>query len=93
MRRRSPGWRHNVSRGASVEPHAPSPAECRLALEAVAALGLAYAGVDLLPGADGTTYVVEVNAIPGWSGLQRTTPVSIADALAAHVEERLERLP
>jgi RimK family alpha-L-glutamate ligase len=93
MRRRSPGWRHNVSRGASVEPHAPSPAERRLALEAVAALGLAYAGVDLLPGADGTTYVVEVNAIPGWSGLQRTTPVSIADALAAHLEERLERLP
>jgi RimK family alpha-L-glutamate ligase len=91
MRRRSPGWRHNVSRGATVEAHALSPAETRLALEAVAALGLDYAGVDLLPGADGTTYVIEVNAIPGWAGLQRTTAVPIADAVAAHVAARLAR--
>ncbi len=91
MRRRSPGWRHNVSRGAAVEPHALSPAEARLALAATDALGLDYAGVDLLPAADGTTYVLEVNAIPGWAGLQRTTAVSIADAIAAHLVSRLDR--
>jgi RimK family alpha-L-glutamate ligase len=89
MRRRSAGWRHNVSRGAAVEPHRLSAAEARLALTAAAALELDYAGVDLLPGADGTTYVLEVNAIPGWSGLQRTTTRPIADALAAHLLARL----
>lgn len=93
MRRRSPGWRHNVSRGAAVEPHRLSGAEARLALEAAAALDLDYAGVDLLPGADGTTYVLEVNAIPGWAGLQKTTAVSIADAIAGHLVSRLDRLP
>ncbi len=92
MRRRSAGWRHNVSRGASVEACALSVSETRLALTAAAALDLDYAGVDLLPGADGTTYVIEVNAIPGWSGLQKTTPRSIADALAAHVAARLDLL-
>lgn len=90
MRRRSAGWRHNVSRGASVEAHRPSAEETRLALEAAAALGLDYAGVDLLPGADGTTYVLEVNAIPGWAGLQRTTSRSIAGAIAAYLAARLE---
>ena len=90
MRRRSSGWRHNVSRGASVEAHHPSAEETRLALAAAAALDLDYAGVDLLPAADGRTYVVEVNAIPGWAGLQRTTSCSIADAIAAYLVRRLE---
>lgn len=93
MRRCSPGWRHNVSRGAAVEPHRLSAAEARLALDAAAALDLDYAGVDLLPGADGTTYVLEVNAIPGWAGLQKTTAVPIADAIADHLATRLNHLP
>jgi RimK family alpha-L-glutamate ligase len=89
MRRRSPGWRHNVSRGAAVEAYRLSAGETRLALAAAAALDLDYAGVDLLPGTDGRTYVVEVNAIPGWAGLQKTTAVSIADAIASHAAARL----
>jgi ribosomal protein S6--L-glutamate ligase len=52
-----------------------------LALRAAAAVGTEYAGVDLLPGDDGTVYVLEVNGIPGWRGLQEATGVDVADAV------------
>jgi glutathione synthase/RimK-type ligase-like ATP-grasp enzyme len=44
-------------------------------------VGAEYAGVDLLPAKDGTVYVLEVNGIPGWEGLQRVTSVDVAGAV------------
>ena len=49
-----------------------------LALRAVRLLQLDYAGVDLMPAEDGRTYVLEINSIPGWRGLQKTTDQSVA---------------
>jgi len=48
-----------------------------------------YAGVDLLPARDGTLYVLEVNGIPGWSGVQRTTSVDVAGAIVDHLASRV----
>ena len=45
------------------------------------AVGAEYAGVDLLTGRDGTTYVLEVNGIPGWKGLQEATGIDVAGRL------------
>ncbi len=45
-----------------------------------AALGLDYAGVDLMPTAAGPV-VIEVNGIAAWQGLQRVTGFNIAQAL------------
>ena len=53
---------------------------------AAAALGADYAGVDLLRAPDGRDYVVEVNGIPGWQGVERATGVDVAAALAEHLE-------
>ena len=44
------------------------------------------AGVDLLPSRDGEVFVLEVNGIPGWQGLQQATGVDVAAAIVAHVE-------
>jgi glutathione synthase/RimK-type ligase-like ATP-grasp enzyme len=41
--------------------------------------------VDLLTGRDGTTYVLEVNGIPGWRGLQEATGLDIAGRLVDHL--------
>ena len=51
-------------------------------------LGTDYAGVDLLRTHRGYT-VVEVNSIPGWSGLQRTTEIDIAQEIADHLLTQL----
>jgi ribosomal protein S6--L-glutamate ligase len=58
----------------------------RLCVEAAEVVGADYAGVDLLRAADGREYVLELNGIPGWRGLQEATGADVAAALVAHVE-------
>ena len=74
-------WRTNFSRGGSVASHALTSEGADLAIRAARAVGAEYAGVDLLPGLDGTVYVLEVNGIPGWEGLQRATGIDVAGAV------------
>ncbi len=85
IERRSPGWRTNVSRGGAANAITLPAALHDMALRAARAVGAAYAGVDLLPAREGTVYVLEVNGIPGWRGLQEATAVDIAGALIDHV--------
>jgi RimK family alpha-L-glutamate ligase len=75
------GWRANVSRGARAQAAELSAEQERLCLAAADALGADYAGVDLLG-----DHVLELNGIPGWSGLQKATGADVAAALVAHVE-------
>ena len=60
----------------------------RLCLAASRLLGTDYAGIDLLSTKVGYT-VVEVNSIPGWSGLQKTTEIDIAGEIADHLLAQL----
>ena len=82
-------WRSNVARGATAAAF-EAPAEWQaMALRAAAAIGADYAGVDLLPAPDGRVYVLEVNGIPGWEGLQRATGVDVASAIVDHMVSRV----
>lgn len=83
------GWRTNLTRGGTAQPVTLSAEWEELSLRAARAVGTEYAGVDLLPGASGETYVIEVNGIPGWRGLQQTTDTDIAAAMIGHLAERL----
>jgi RimK family alpha-L-glutamate ligase len=80
------GWRANLARGARARPTELTAEQERLCLEAAAVLGVDYAGVDVLRAADGRDYVLELNGIPGWRGLQEATGADVGAALAAHVE-------
>jgi RimK family alpha-L-glutamate ligase len=80
------GWRANLARGARARAVALEASRAELCVRAAAALGADYAGVDLLRAADGRDYVIEVNAIPGWRGVERATGVDVAAALVAHLE-------
>jgi RimK family alpha-L-glutamate ligase len=80
------GWRANLARGARARAASLSAEQERLCQEAAEVLGADYAGVDLVRAADGREFVLELNGIPGWSGLQKATGVDIAAALVAHVE-------
>jgi RimK family alpha-L-glutamate ligase len=93
IERRAPDgeWRTNVARGASVRPFELTPAWKQLALRAVAAVGADYAGVDLLPSRDGRVFVLEVNGIPGWQGLQQATGLDVAGAIVEHLQQLVSR--
>lgn len=81
------GWRTNVAQGGRAEVIRPGADETRLALQAAAAVGVAVAGVDLLPGPDGMWYLLEVNAVPGWRALAAATGVDVAAALVRYFAE------
>lgn len=85
-------WRTNVSRGATTEPLDPDAQTIEMAIAAARTLGAPVAGVDLLPGRDGRTYVLEINAVPGWRALARTLRVDVAAELLTWVEQSLGRL-
>jgi RimK family alpha-L-glutamate ligase len=81
------GWRANLARGAQARPVALEDERARMCVQATAAVGADYAGVDLLRAADGRDYVIEVNGIPGWRGVEEATGVDVAAALVAHLED------
>ena len=90
MRRISEHWVHNVAQGARCEAAELSAPLATLAERASAALGLDYAGVDLIPCDDnpfGAT-VIEVNGVAAWRGLQSVTPFDIAGCI---VDDLLSR--
>ena len=87
MRRSANGdFRSNVSCRATAEEHRPTQDEVQTALGAAQACGAPFAGVDLLYGRDGTCYVIEVNAVPGWRAFARVTGVNVAAAVIASLE-------
>ncbi len=88
IERSAPGWRTNFSRGGTVQRFDLPPTWRDLAVRAAAAVGAEYAGVDLLPAEDGTVYVLEVNGIPGWEGLQQATGIDVAGAIIDQVLSR-----
>lgn len=82
MRRVSRHWVHNVARGARCEAAEVPEGVARIAVRATAALGLDYAGVDLLPCEDGDgALVIEVNGVAAWRGLQSVTRTDITALL------------
>lgn len=91
IERLAPGgeWRTNVARGGVAAAVQLPPAWRDMALRAAEVVGAEYAGIDLLPGPGGQVFVLEVNGIPGWQGLQRATGVDVAGAIVELLEQRV----
>ena len=88
MRRRGKSWLNNVARGAICEAIDLDPVLAELAVKACRALGMDYAGIDVIQNKEGKYLVIEVNSIPAWKGLQSVVSLNIADALAADLVYR-----
>jgi len=82
MRRRAIHWITNVKQGGRPEAIALDGELASLALRAAAAVGADFAGVDILVGEDARPYVLEVNSMPAWSGLQSVAGSDIAAEIA-----------
>jgi tetrahydromethanopterin:alpha-L-glutamate ligase len=93
MSRHSKHWIHNVAQGATCKLEVLTPALKRMAEKAVKAIGLEYAGVDVMQDEHGQLTVLEVNGVPAWRGLQSVVQDDIALALARDVVQRKLKLP
>ena len=87
MKRESPDdFRTNVARNGSAQKIDPTAEQIDLALKASETIGSRIAGVDLLADADGDTFVIEVNAVPGWRAFQRATGIDVAKRFLESLE-------
>jgi RimK family alpha-L-glutamate ligase len=91
MVRHAPTWITNVKRGGKPIAAVVDAEVKDLAIAATAAVGAAFAGVDIIYGADDRPSVLEVNSMPAWAGVQKVTRQNIAAALAADLIVALDR--
>jgi tetrahydromethanopterin:alpha-L-glutamate ligase len=97
MQRHGKSWINNVAQGARCEASELDGELATLAdgvggtipkNPATLALGLDYSGVDLMRDHEGRAFVIEVNGIPAWKGLQSVTSQNIGQLL---VDDLLDR--
>ncbi|MGZ8257803.1 MAG: ATP-grasp domain-containing protein [Methylotenera sp.] len=81
MKRIGSSWVNNVAAGGRCEAIHPNEIMTQLALRAAMAVDIDYCGVDIIQAASGEYYVLEVNSIPAWKGLQSVTDLNVAQLL------------
>ena len=79
-------FRYNVSAGGLAEPF-NDPIYDELAIKVAKAVGLKISGLDILPAYDGTVYVLEANAFPGYKALMNVTGIPINKKIADYLEK------
>ena len=81
-------FRSNLHQGGSVRRARVTKEAAALALRSAALCGLEVAGVDFLETKKGLR-VLEVNAAPGFKGVERATGLDIASRIVGYVEDRV----
>lgn len=81
MERVADGWKTNVSVGAKPIAYTPDEEVRAASLEAARAVGADYCGIDLMRSEAGELFLLEVNSMPGWEGLQEVTPFDIGEKI------------
>ncbi len=84
MKRVSTSWKTNISQGAEAQPLMLDEETRDVSLKAAKAVGADYCGVDLLRSEVGELYVLEVNSMPAWEGLQKVTSSTIAERIVEY---------
>lgn len=80
-------FRSNLHRGGSSTIVKLSRAEKKAAIDAAKAMGLQFAGVDLLQSERGPL-ILEVNSSPGLEGIENSTGIDIADKVIELIEKQ-----
>ncbi len=74
-------WLNNVAQGGRCEVAFLDNDLSQLAEGAVSVLDMDYGGVDIIADESGRLYVLEVNSVPAWKGLQKVCDFLIVDRL------------
>ena len=88
LRENKNDFRSNISSGGSGSLYQPKQEYIDLAIKAVKALGLDFAGVDVLFGEDGPI-ICEVNSNPQFGSTLKATGVNLADYIAEYILNNL----
>ena len=84
-------FRSNIGAGGSATARVITPLEEKLAIDAVAALGLDFAGVDILMGKnDDERYVCEVNSNPQLQSTIDTCGINPATNIMWHIRSQIK---
>ena len=90
-------FRANMAQHGTAVPYVPSDHELELSIRAAYVTGCVFAGIDLMYDACGKPVVIQVNAVPGWRGLQDTcgicVPTHLFDWLERATGERISNEP
>ena len=84
LRENKDDFRSNISNGGTGSLYQPEQAYLDLAIKASKALGLDFAGVDVLFGEDGPI-VCEVNSNPQFASTLKATGVNLANYIADYI--------
>lgn len=86
-------WKTNIARGAESQRILLPDSLKNLALKAAEVLELDYTGIDIIlkDGNVDEPFLIEVNSIPGWHGLQQVTDFNIAEKIIKMMIEKYEK--
>jgi len=90
MKRKAPKgeWRTNVALGSATEPYRPTDVIEEISIKSVEAVRADYASVDIgVDSETGEPYVFEVNGVPEFKALERTSGRNIAGAIIELVKK------
>lgn len=77
-RKNSADWRTNLSLGGTAEPHQLNQIELELCEKIKQKIKGQFFAIDLIYNQCGNPFLLEVNGVPGWKGLQDCLQVDIA---------------
>ena len=89
MKRTGETWLHNAALGAKCEQNNQQDVAA-IACQAALVLDIAYCGVDVIRGENGKLFVLEVNSVPAWRGLQSVTDINIAQVLVDDLISKIQ---
>jgi ribosomal protein S6--L-glutamate ligase/tetrahydromethanopterin:alpha-L-glutamate ligase len=91
MERVADSWKTNIAAGAwPIRTEVTSDVR-DVCLQAARRLEADYCGVDLLRSEAGELFVLEVNSMPAWQGLQEVTPFDVADRIVKYCFDVIQR--
>ena len=88
LRENKNDFRSNISSGGNGTKYEPDQEYVELAIKAVKALGLSFAGADVMFGEDGPI-ICEVNSNPQFASTLKATGINLADYLSNYILRQL----
>ena len=79
-------FRSNITNGGSMKKYEASEAQAKIAVDACKAIGLDFAGVDVLFGKDGPI-ICEVNSNPHFKTTLECTGINMAEHIIGYIKE------